>query len=294
MIEAKIIFWACLFLIAYAHFLYPILLFQVYVLAQTARDWRFLSGRANRRAHNLTAEELPSVSMVIPAFNEAAYLVDKIANLRALDYPAGKLEVIFVSDGSTDETNAILTADEKSEWRLILLPERGGKSNALNQAVLQARHEILIFSDASTLFSPEALRKLVRHFSDPKTGVVCGSLQFRGTTGVHADGRNLLEIRRHAPTHGGSRGRDVDGEWGDLRSSSGMLPDDRVRYAHRGFCDSHERAGSAGYKGSLTIRKSRPLSSPPQQSRESLLAGFDWLLAVSGLWARSSASGWTP
>jgi cellulose synthase/poly-beta-1,6-N-acetylglucosamine synthase-like glycosyltransferase len=181
MIGAKLIFWACFLLIAYTYFLYPILLFQIYVLAQVRRDWNFLSKRVDRRARNLSSEALPAVSMVIPAFNEEAHLAEKIANLHTVDYPAGKLEVIFVSDGATDGTNEILKARAEPEWRLIILPERGGKANALNQAVQQARNEILIFSDACTLFSPEALQKLARHFSDPRIGVVCGSLQFRGT-----------------------------------------------------------------------------------------------------------------
>ena len=100
MIEAKLIFWASFFLIAYAYFLYPILLFQIYVLAQVCRDWTFLSKRADRRTRNLSSEECPAVSMVIPAFNEEVHLLEKIANLHAVDYPAEKLEVIFVSDGS--------------------------------------------------------------------------------------------------------------------------------------------------------------------------------------------------
>jgi cellulose synthase/poly-beta-1,6-N-acetylglucosamine synthase-like glycosyltransferase len=181
MIEAKLIFWACLFLIAYAYFLYPILLFCIYSLAQMRRDWNFLSRRVDRRIGNLSSAELPRVSIVIPAFNEESYLAAKIANLHETDYPAGKLEVIFVSDGSTDRTNEILKASGEPSWRLLLLPERHGKSNALNQAVKEAQHDILIFSDASTLFSPEALRNLARHFADPQVGVVCGSLQFQGT-----------------------------------------------------------------------------------------------------------------
>jgi cellulose synthase/poly-beta-1,6-N-acetylglucosamine synthase-like glycosyltransferase len=189
MIAAKFIFWACCFLIVYAYFLYPILLFQIYVLAQACRDWKFLSKRVDRRTRNLSSGECPAVSMVIPAFNEEAHLLEKIANLHAVNYPAEKLEVIFVSDGSTDATNEILKARGEPAWRVILLPERGGKANALNQAVRQARNEILIFSDASTLFSPEALQKLVRHFFDPQIGVVCGSLQFQGTTeSKHTEG----------------------------------------------------------------------------------------------------------
>jgi biofilm PGA synthesis N-glycosyltransferase PgaC len=181
MIEAKFIFWACFLLIAYAYFIYPIVLFQIYVLVQVRRDCNFLSRRADRRTRNLSSDEYPAVSMVIPAFNEEGHILEKIANLHTINYPEGKLEVIFVSDGSTDGTNEILKTLGRPEWRLILLPQRGGKSNALNQAVLQARHDILVLSDASTLFSPEAIQKLARHFSDPRIGVVCGSLQFQGT-----------------------------------------------------------------------------------------------------------------
>ncbi len=129
-----------------------------------------------------TLEELPAVSIVIPAYNEEAHLPEKLANLRELDYPTAKLEVVFVSDGSTDRTNAILRALDDAKVQTVVLPVRQGKPNALNHGVARATHDILIFSDAATLFEPDALKKLVRHFADPKVGVVCGTLHFRGTT----------------------------------------------------------------------------------------------------------------
>jgi cellulose synthase/poly-beta-1,6-N-acetylglucosamine synthase-like glycosyltransferase len=178
---AKIIFWACLFLIAYTYFLYPILLFSLYAAAQVWRDLRYLGSRRSRRPVSPSSEELPAVSVLIPAHNEAACLHEKIANLRNLDYPAEKLEIIFVSDGSTDGTNDFLKALPDANIRLIILPERKGKANALNHAVAQARNEILIFSDASTLFARDAVRTLVRHFSDATVGAACGALQFEGT-----------------------------------------------------------------------------------------------------------------
>src|SRR5207247_2396711 len=85
-------------------------------------------------------------------------------------------------DGSTDGTNAILRAVSEAEILCTFLPTRGGKSNALNHAVAQAHHDILIFSDAATLFAPDAIEKLVRHFSDPRVGVVCGALQFAASS----------------------------------------------------------------------------------------------------------------
>ena len=143
----------------------------------------------------------------------------------------------------TDATNEILKVRGQPEWRLILLPERAGKSNALNQAVRQARNEILIFSDASTLFSPEALQKLVRHFSDPRIGVVCGSLQFQGTTeskqteGIFWKYESMLRLME------GSRRRHADSEWGDLRTTPGLLPPARFLHVDRGFRDSDEGSG---------------------------------------------------
>src|SRR5207247_6921197 len=85
-----------------------------------------------------------------------------------------------VSDGSSDRTNEILKQAERPGLRLIELQWRGGKSSALNQGVTAASHEIIVFSDASTLFAPDAVRKLVRHFGDPHVGVACGTVGFEG------------------------------------------------------------------------------------------------------------------
>jgi cellulose synthase/poly-beta-1,6-N-acetylglucosamine synthase-like glycosyltransferase len=178
---AKIIFWVCLFLIAYTYFIYPILLFSLYAATQVWRDLRYLGTRRSRRPVAPSSEELPAVSLLIPVHNEVASLYEKIANLRNLDYPTEKLEIIFVSDGSTDGTNNFLKALPDPNIRSVILSERKGKANALNHAVAQARNEILILSDASTIFARDAVRTLVRHFSDPTVGAACGALQFEGT-----------------------------------------------------------------------------------------------------------------
>jgi cellulose synthase/poly-beta-1,6-N-acetylglucosamine synthase-like glycosyltransferase len=140
-----------------------------------------LSGRKDRRIYALRQEELPSVSLVIAAYNEQRYLPDRIINIRNLEYPRNKLEVIIVSDGSDDRSNEILSGATDEQIRTILLPSRKGKANALNVGVAQATNDILIFSDAATLFAPDSIQKLVRHFSGPKVGVVCGLLKFKAT-----------------------------------------------------------------------------------------------------------------
>ena len=178
---AQWLFWICLFLIVYSYFLYPIFLFIAYCFVQIRWDWRYLASRRDRRTPSPEAPQLPVVSVVIAAYNEEDYLPGKIENARELDYPSDKLEFIFVSDGSTDRTNQILGNLEEPTFRTLLLPDRQGKANAINQGTTQAHSEILIFSDAATLFSPDAIGKLVRHFSDPSVGVVCGAVQFHAT-----------------------------------------------------------------------------------------------------------------
>ena len=181
MIFLEYTFWICLALITYVYLLYPVVLFVSYAVAQIRRDWCYLHGRRNRRVARADNQQLPAVSFVIAAYNEESVLRNKIANLQALDYPQEKLEVIIVSDGSTDGTNEILRSAETYRFRVFVLEQRRGKANALNHGCAKAHYEVLIFSDASTLFAPDAVRHLVRHFADPEVGVVCGSLQFEGT-----------------------------------------------------------------------------------------------------------------
>ena len=185
------IFWACFFLVVYTYLLYPVVLF---LASSTARRW-------GRSAVAPGTGVLPSVSLVIAAHNEERHLAAKLANLAALDYPRDRLEILFVSDGSTDGTNEILgRAAQAGMITLVTLPSRGGKSNALNQAVPRAKHDVLVFSDAATLFAPDAVRKMVQHFADPRVGVVCGALQFqasaesRQTEGLYWRYESLLRL----------------------------------------------------------------------------------------------------
>ncbi len=186
-----LIFWACFFLVAYTYLLYPAVLF---LASSAARFWP--GARVAREAGSP-----PAVSLIIPAHNEERHLPAKLANLAALDYPKDRLEILFVSDGSTDTTNEILgRAAAAGDITLLALSARGGKSSALNQAVPRARHDILVFSDAATLFAPDAVSKLVRHFADPRVGVVCGALQFqasaesRQTEGLYWRYESLLRL----------------------------------------------------------------------------------------------------
>jgi cellulose synthase/poly-beta-1,6-N-acetylglucosamine synthase-like glycosyltransferase len=196
---AVIIFWISGFLIAYTYFLYPLVLFCGYTVVQLQRDIDYLNRRRNRRVSTPANEELPRVTMIVPVYNEEEHLLEKIANLRQSDYPSEKVEVIFISDGSTDRTNEILSRLENPGVKVIL-KDRGGKPTALNVGVERALNPILIFSDGSTFFEPDAIRMLVRHFSNPNVGAVCGALKFEAnqesqqTEGIYWRYENVLRL----------------------------------------------------------------------------------------------------
>jgi cellulose synthase/poly-beta-1,6-N-acetylglucosamine synthase-like glycosyltransferase len=178
---ALYIFWICFGLVCYTYFVYPIILFVCYTLVQLRSDIRYLIGRGERRVTRGDSDGLPGITFVIPAYNEEEHLPAKIANLRQTAYPREKLQVLFLSDGSTDGTNTLLKSISDPCVEIVLLQGRSGKPTVLNRGVELAKHNILVFSDASTLFAPNAVLNLVRHFSDPKIGAVCGSVQFLGS-----------------------------------------------------------------------------------------------------------------
>jgi cellulose synthase/poly-beta-1,6-N-acetylglucosamine synthase-like glycosyltransferase len=175
---AKLVFWLSLGLVVYPYVLYPIVLFFTYSVAQAWRDLRYLGSPRNRRTETPVASGLPGVSLIVPAHNEEKVLPAKIENLRELDFPRDRLQVIFVSDGSEDGTNQILQNLGQENYECILLKDRKGKANALNHAVERATNEILVFCDAGTLFELDAIKNLVRHFSDPEVGAVCGAVRY--------------------------------------------------------------------------------------------------------------------
>lgn len=176
---AKIIFWLSLGLVLYPYLLYPLVLFLAYSVTQAWRDLRYLGSPRDRRTETPSPAELPGVTIIVPAYNEEKVLPAKIENLRTLDFPRERLQVIFVSDGSNDRTNEILQSAEDANFHCILLDERRGKANALNRAVEHAKNRILVFCDASTLFETDAIKKLVRHFADPQIGAVCGAVRYQ-------------------------------------------------------------------------------------------------------------------
>lgn len=120
----------------------------------------------------------PSVTLLISAFNEAHVIGRKIENALALDYPRERLEIMVISDASSDATDEIVRSYADRGVVLHRMPQRGGKTLGLNAGVERARSEILVFSDANIIYRPDALRKLVRNFADPAVGCVTGDSRY--------------------------------------------------------------------------------------------------------------------
>lgn len=126
----------------------------------------------NRHIHK--SQITPTVSLIITAYNEEDNIAQKAKNVLELDYPSEALEIIIASDGSNDRTNDIVKERFSNRIKLLTLPRRG-KIYALTDAVKESVGEILVFSDANTLYHPQALQKLLRNFADTHVGGVCGN-----------------------------------------------------------------------------------------------------------------------
>lgn len=179
---AHLLFWTSAFLVAYPYVGYPALLAVIARLRPPPRPPK---------------GELPFVSVIVAAYNEAAWISRKLESTLSQDYPADRLEVVVVSDGSTDGTAEIVAACPDPRIKLLVQDERRGKSAALNLGVREARGEILVFTDANALFAPGAVRRLAEYFADPKVGLVSGQGLYgemgNGTTRAVANGYVRLE-----------------------------------------------------------------------------------------------------
>ena len=131
----------------------------------------------------------PTVTIIIPAYNEERHIGGTVANKLALDYPVDKLDILVVSDGSTDRTDSIVKAYKDRGVKLLRQEPRAGKTAGLNAAIKRARGEIVFFSDANSLHHPQALRAVVANFSDPRVGYVTGKMLYANPDGsVIGDG----------------------------------------------------------------------------------------------------------
>jgi cellulose synthase/poly-beta-1,6-N-acetylglucosamine synthase-like glycosyltransferase len=179
---AAILFWFSAGALVYTHLGYPLLL---WTLTRLRRFQTFGPYRNPKSGNDATGEGLPTVSLIVPAYDEEDVIAAKVANALALDYPRDRLQIIVASDGSTDATAErarVAGAD------LVLELPPGGKVATLNAGAERASGEVLAFSDANSAWAPGALRELIAPFADPKVGYVCGQVRFLDPGGDNLEG----------------------------------------------------------------------------------------------------------
>jgi cellulose synthase/poly-beta-1,6-N-acetylglucosamine synthase-like glycosyltransferase len=160
----EVVFWICVALLAYVYAGYPLI---AIALAHAF-------GRGVRQGAALQ----PTVTVVISAYNEERHIREKIDHVLALQYPGEKLQVIVVSDASSDRTDRIVSEHPAANVELVRVEGRQGKTACQNAAVTAARGEIVMFTDATTRIAPDALTVMVENFADPQVGCVAGSLRY--------------------------------------------------------------------------------------------------------------------
>jgi cellulose synthase/poly-beta-1,6-N-acetylglucosamine synthase-like glycosyltransferase len=181
------LFWLCCVLLVYIYILYPLF---VRILAKQFGS-PVLRGSAS-----------PAVTIIVTAYNEQACIRSKLDNLSALNYPAELVDILVVSDGSSDATEEIAATYNPARVRVLRVEGRRGKTACQNAAATAAAAEILVFTDATTQVHSDALRSLVENFADPSVGCVGGCLQyisdFKNMTGHGGEAYWSYEMRLRA------------------------------------------------------------------------------------------------
>jgi cellulose synthase/poly-beta-1,6-N-acetylglucosamine synthase-like glycosyltransferase len=170
---ARLVFWLAALLLFYVYAGYPLLLAVIGLIVRRQRPGPGYS---------------PSISILIAAYNEEEAIERKIRQTLALEYPADKLEVLVLSDCSTDRTDEIVSAFPDNRVRLVRMPERRGKTHAQNLGAKQASGEVVIFSDATAVYHAKALLYLACNYQDASVGAVSGRYQYFDPTEQSATG----------------------------------------------------------------------------------------------------------
>lgn len=160
----EFIFWICLVIVFYTYIGYGIVLYLMVKVKELFCKENDMS--------TPEAKSLPEVTLLIAAYNEEDVVEEKMKNSLALDYPADKLHFMWVTDGSTDQTNTML--ERYGCVKILYQSERQGKTSALNRAMDYVNTPIVVFTDANTMINRESIREIVACFEDSKVGCVAG------------------------------------------------------------------------------------------------------------------------
>ena len=165
MLALKVLFWVCLFIVFYTYLGYGILLYLIIRIKRLVKGKKFPTPMPSD-------EELPTMTLMICAYNEQDIVAEKMQNTRALDYPKDKFRVMWVTDGSNDHTNELLAA--YPEIDIVYSPERRGKTAALKHGLHEVKTQYVAFTDANTMINPGAMKEIARQFMDKTVGCVSG------------------------------------------------------------------------------------------------------------------------
>lgn len=177
MLLYKALFFFSLFILFYSYIGYGVLVWLVL---------RFKSIVHSKKNILANAVEYPGVTIIIAAYNEEDFIKEKIENTLLIDYPIDKLSILVVTDGSTDNTPAI--AKQYNSVQVLHSPKRDGKTAAIHRAMDFVNRPIVVFSDANTFLNPEAVKKIVAHYQDKKTGGVAGEKKIKITEDEQSPG----------------------------------------------------------------------------------------------------------
>ena len=158
------LFWLCMAIVVYTYVGYGIVLYLLVFVKRLATKAKPLA--------DITDDRLPEVTLMVCAYNEEDIIAEKMDNTRRLDYPSDRLHLVWVTDGSNDNTNVLLSA--YPEVKVVYFPERRGKAAALKHGIKEIDTEIVMMTDANTMLNPEAVREVARLMQDPKVGCVSG------------------------------------------------------------------------------------------------------------------------
>jgi len=170
-----VIFWAAVGVFAYTHIFYPALMAALSV----------------RKQKTESPAELPSVTLIIPAYNEEAVLEAKLQNALSIDYPGDRLEIVVASDGSVDRSVSIARSFEPQGVRVLPFEQRRGKASVLNDAVAASTSDVICLCDANVMFRPDALQRLVARLVDPAVGAVSGDVRLASHESDFGEGESL-------------------------------------------------------------------------------------------------------
>ncbi|MHB2147438.1 glycosyltransferase family 2 protein [Calditrichota bacterium LG25] len=159
-----IFFWSSVLILGYIYLGYPLIL--------------FILSRIINKPVKANENNLPTVALVISAFNEESVIKEKIENTLGLDYPPHKLQIWVVSDASTDHTDEVVRSFVNDRVHLLRMEERSGKTYGITRVMQKIESEIVVFSDANSMYDKKAVRELVKYFADPKIGYVVGHARY--------------------------------------------------------------------------------------------------------------------